>query len=74
MVSGETSFVGTGKAAANDASFVDEKDLATNLSDVWNLESTQRGVDIESYLAKTEYSPQSGWYNVGGERKIFPTC
>ncbi|MCD7045050.1 hypothetical protein LRQ11_12060, partial [Pseudomonas sp. MAFF 311095] len=35
--------------------------------------STQRGVDIESHLAKTEYSPQSGWYNVGAERNgYFP--
>ncbi|QLG91201.1 hemagglutinin repeat-containing protein [Pseudomonas yamanorum] len=49
------------------------KDLTTNLSDVWTLKPTQRGVDIESYLAKTEYSPQSGWYNVGAERNgYFP--
>ncbi|WP_449105263.1 hypothetical protein [Pseudomonas mohnii] len=49
------------------------KDLTTNLSEVWNLKPTQRGVDIESYLAKTEYSPQSGWYNVGAERNgYFP--
>lgn len=49
------------------------KDLTTNLSEVWTLKPTQRGVDIESYLAKTEYSPQSGWYNVGAERNgYFP--
>ncbi len=52
---------------------VGPKDLTTNLSEVWTLKPTQRGVDIESHLAKTEYSPQSGWYNVGAERNgYFP--
>jgi hypothetical protein len=47
------------------------KDLKTNLSEVWTLKPTQRGIDIESYLAKTEYSARSGWYNVGAERNGF---
>jgi len=59
--------VGVGTAAGG------PKDLKTNLSEIWTLKPTQRGVDIESYLAKTEYSPQSGWYNVGAERNgYFP--
>ncbi|KTB55901.1 MULTISPECIES: hypothetical protein [Pseudomonas] len=73
LLSGETKVVGDGAPAANDASFTGAKDLTTNLSEVWTLRPTQRGVDIESYLAKTEYSPQSGWYNVGAERNgYFP--
>jgi filamentous hemagglutinin len=73
LVSGETRVIGTGKTAANDASFDGAKDLTTNLSEVWTLKPSQRGVDIESYLAKTEYSPQSGWYKVGAERNgYFP--
>lgn len=52
---------------------VGAKDLETNLSEVWTLKPTQRGVDIESYLARADYSPQSGWYNVGAERNgYFP--
>lgn len=35
---------------------VGAKDLTTNLSEVWNLKPTQQGVEIESYLTKTEYS------------------
>lgn len=44
-----------------------------NLADVWNLKPTERGTTIESYLAKNDYSPESGWYNVGAERNgYFP--
>ena len=71
--SGETKVVGDGGPAANDASFIGAKDLTPDLSEVWTLKPTQRGVEIESYLARTEYSPQSGWYNVGAERNgYFP--
>ncbi|SHN27059.1 filamentous hemagglutinin family N-terminal domain-containing protein [Pseudomonas asturiensis] len=73
VVSGETGVVGTGAASIGGAGKVGPKDLTTNLSEVWTLKPTQRGVDIESHLAKTEYSPQSGWYNVGAERNgYFP--
>jgi len=44
-----------------------------NLADVWTLKPTERGSTIESYLAKNDYSPESGWYNVGAERNgYFP--
>ncbi|MDR6353696.1 adhesin HecA-like repeat protein [Pseudomonas psychrotolerans] len=49
------------------------KEIPAGLSDVWKLSPTQRGVEIESYLAKADYSSQNGWYNVGAERNgYFP--
>ncbi|MDF0731602.1 DUF637 domain-containing protein [Pseudomonas entomophila] len=37
-------------------------------ADVWAKAPTQRGNLIEAQLAKTDYSPKNGWYNVGKER------
>jgi filamentous hemagglutinin len=49
------------------------KGFTSDLTEVWGLKPTQRGVAIESYLARTEYSAKSGWYNVGAERNgYFP--
>ncbi len=48
-------------------------ELKSDLGAVWNLKPTQRGVEIESYLAKTEYSSQGGWYNIGASKNgYFP--
>ncbi len=50
-------------------------ELKSDLGAVWNLKPTQRGVEIESYLAKTEYSSQGGWYNIGASKNgYFPSC
>lgn len=38
---------------------------------VWNLEPTDRGVKIETQLAKTDYSPANGWYQVGAENNGY---
>ncbi|QRP65176.1 hypothetical protein I6J77_07010 [Rhodanobacter sp. FDAARGOS 1247] len=35
---------------------------------VWDMPPGERGIAIESRLAKSEYSPANGWYRVGAER------
>ncbi|WP_230680155.1 DUF637 domain-containing protein, partial [Ralstonia solanacearum] len=46
---------------------------AANTQSVWDLAPTTRGVAIESQLARTEYSPANGWYNVGAANNgYFP--
>ena len=39
-----------------------------NAASIWAKSPTQRGNLIEAQLAKTEYAPGKGWYNVGQER------
>ncbi|AXW11212.1 filamentous hemagglutinin [Ralstonia solanacearum] len=45
----------------------------TAASGVWRLDPIARGVNIESQLAKTEYSAANGWFHVGAENNgYFP--
>ncbi|WP_323549371.1 hemagglutinin repeat-containing protein [Xanthomonas campestris] len=40
---------------------------------VWELPPTKRGIEIESSLAKADYSPTNGWYRIGSEKNgYFP--
>ncbi len=40
---------------------------------VWDMSPRERGIAIESQLAKSEYSPANGWYQVGAEQRgYFP--